>query len=57
MDKWDIIREKLIEIQDLNQTAIGAILNANVSDCLPVVTVMRMNTQKIDELMEMTEAK
>ena len=55
MDKRDVIREKFVEIQDLNATAIGAILNANVSDCIPVVTVMRINTQKINELMEKIE--
>ena len=55
MEIRDEIREKLIEILDLNNVSIGAILSANVTEVLPVVTVLRMVEREIYEVMGMME--
>lgn len=47
--------EKLLEILEFNETAIMALERLNLSDVLPVITVMKENRRKIEALQEEAE--
>lgn len=42
--------EKLLEILEFNETAIMALERLNLADVLPVITVMKENSRKIEAL-------
>lgn len=47
--------DRLLEIQEFNETAIMALEGTGLADVLPVITVMKENRRKIEALREEAE--